>query len=329
MPQRLPYTPSNYLNIYNLLSQVSEERFQDPIQFEKYIHKKQSSPSYIAGNGIYTNITLLDLSDSTLEKLSCENQLSFTFPSFDIEVRLEHDNTRPHTISIKNGLTLPIKNMDDVNFFNAYFRTMKIIRDWLAQDKLTAYVLFNNNYHKIPNNVWVTDENWYRLLADGQINECIPSVYQGYSDVKGVIFFHKSDVARLLCKTSSLDQALYRYSDEEDSIKALLQKNPRAALRLLLICLNEQGSYAVNLRDQKMTLSQFILEGKKDGLVHELHQIAKANNIEVIKNIQLEISNKDEASLDLLNETSVSNEDIKAIATILRHLKKQKGQQKK
>jgi len=202
MPQRLPYTPSNYLNIYNLLSQVSEERFQYPIQFEKYIHKKQSSPGYIAGNGIYTNITLLDLSDSTLEKLSCENQLSFTFPSFDIEVRLEHDNTRPHTISIKNGLTLPIKNMNDVNFFNAYFRTMKIIRDWLAQDKLTAYVLFNNNYHKIPNNVWVTDENWYRLLADGQINECISSIVS-HSEVRGIIYFQKSDVDRLLCKKSA------------------------------------------------------------------------------------------------------------------------------
>jgi hypothetical protein len=159
MPHRLPYTPSNYLNIYDLLSQVSEEHFQEPIQFEKYIHKKQSSPGYIAGNGIYTTITLLDLSDSTLEKLSCENQFSFTFQRLDIEVRLEHDNTRPHTISIKNGFTLPIKNMDDVNFFNTYFRTMRMVRDWLAQDKLTAYVLFHNNYHKIPNNIWVTDEN--------------------------------------------------------------------------------------------------------------------------------------------------------------------------
>lgn len=322
------------MNIYDLLNQVSQTMFQQNIRFEKPIRINSPGSGFFIEPLSGTKITITDILNSKdLDEIRDKNKYPVKCLIVEIQVQLYKEDCKPHKIC-KNPSECWIENLEDLNRFSAFVKTQKITRDWLTQDKLSAYIVFNHRSHKIPSNIWLTDQNWYRLLADGHLHEDIPSIssnqiggrLQGQSNIQGVVDFKKIDLDRLL-ENKSLTRRNKNDQDEETLMPISDQKR-RAALRLLEIALKNQDSYQVEFRGEIISFAQFIKNSKKAALKDELSKLGKDNGISIIKRIQSALSKKTQDALERLDENSVSQADLESIATLLRNISQQAGQPK-
>ena len=129
-------TSPEYIDIYDLLNQVSHRKFCQEIFFNELI-------SLITLDNGITRISFPYISDPrVLRSLAREKQFPQHYPAMRIHIDRRHDDhLKPHTYSIKNlyaGGTLLIRSILEANNYSPFFQSCEMIRKWLLEEKLTA-----------------------------------------------------------------------------------------------------------------------------------------------------------------------------------------------
>ena len=356
-----PYTPSGYTLVRDLLVEQGKRLFGEyPIDIgDLEFDLDRYNPLYIDHHRkhVFTGFSFIEsITKKALKKINKEVIKNFIVLK-DIEVLSMGANNELH-VSIAGACTTnnreninnqecplvfplftSLSSRDPINLGSKKFiknltnllkrdEIRKRTRDALSSGELKAYCL-QRGPETVPSYLWLEDNHWYSLLLDNAIYLPVDNVLsQAHKKETKKIYFKKEEVDRFLSNTSRDHTEITPEESPLIGFNDVTKNMPhwRAPCRLLYILLSKLDDLKLkNKKGEDITLSQFIKLEKKDSLSNKIKELARLNNIQTFDNIQEGLKGKSDIDIEELNRTALSEQDIKAIATLLRHLQQQRG----
>ncbi len=307
MPVKL-YVPPGWLTIGELSNKLVPKRSQADCMMEEILLTKEEGLG-LPNHPSSMHYKVYDIRDfGELNRIAQCALYPMTFSLEEIRLSIFQGDIHQHLFAHRaQGLRWIIQSEAELIRWKSIFACRALVRDGLASSKLKASALHDNHYSEIPATVWHADENWYRLLAEGSLNTRLPGT-QNDSQIQGVVFFKVADVYQflqsLMLVIGSESQLIAEFYKKHESGDLKL----RAALKLMIqTILSLHGDY--------------LDKSKKNVVEDDIRRLTTQMGFKILtrqQDIALE-----KKSNPRMEDTCVSEADIKSIATCLRNLSKQ------
>ncbi len=329
------YTPPGYLSFKQLYKKMNQD---DLISFDQLIDKKERPTRGITTGSkkvIYYSIN--DLKETDREKLKALLNDPQLKASFAINIHKLASNSWGKATSERIIYEYQECQNDDFYFvrkddkqeskkvkhskgwlvnFVSITESWQFIRGALSSRKISSFILCDHKYYDLPETLWVDDSNWYSLIVDGRICTSRQNIPENIirtldpGSIEGHVFFNKEEVVKFcleLQATSNPESTLFLELWEK-SKKGELKL--RAAERLYLIA---KITFPYTIKDSR---GNDKVIGKTD------NKVALERDLKAFAQDQLKFKivepQKEQGSFN--EEDSLSEADIKAIATLLRNV---------